>query len=119
MVRIASSGGEHLGLSRMDAMAVDISRTPKFKRRQKVVAVQPLAGVPVGTVGKIYYEAGVTWFRYHVAFENGFELSNVDGNALVTVDEWNERREAERRAQILAEREARTPEQVTAGPRGH
>lgn len=90
----------------------------KFKRKQKVVVVNDLPGVPVGTVGKVYYEAGITWFRYHVAFENGVELSNVDGNDLVTVDEWDERLREARRAELRAEREARNANLVvTPGPR--
>jgi hypothetical protein len=90
----------------------------KFKRKQKVVVVNDLPGVPVGTVGKVYYEAGITWFRYHVAFENGVELSNVDGNDHVTVDEWEERLREARRAELRAEREARNANLVvTPGPR--
>jgi len=90
----------------------------KFKRKQKVVVVTDLPGVPVGTVGKVYYEAGITWFRYHVAFENGVELSNVDGGALVTEDEWDERLREIRRAELKAEREARNANLVvTPGPR--
>lgn len=90
----------------------------KFKRKQKVVVVNPLPGVSVGTVGKVYYEAGITWFRYHVAFENGVELSNVDGNDIVTVDDWDERLREIRRAELKAEREARAADVVvTPGPR--
>ena len=101
-------------------MAVDICSDPKFKRRQKVVAVTELTGVPVGTIGKVYYEAGVTWFRYHVAFDTGVELSNVDGNALVTVTEWKQRQEDERIARLTAERAARPlAAPVAAGPRKH
>lgn len=101
-------------------MAASICETPKFKRKQKVVTVSELPGVPVGTVGKVYYEAGVRWFRYHVAFENGVELGNVDGDALIDLDEWKQQQADERRAQLLAEREARMGQvQVTAGPRGH
>jgi len=90
----------------------------KFKRKQKVVVVNDLPGVPVGTIGKVYYEAGIKWFRYHVAFENGVELSNVDGNDLVTEDEWDERLREIRREELKAEREARNANLVvTAGPR--
>lgn len=90
----------------------------KFKRKQKVVVVSDLPGVPVGTVGKVYYEAGVSWFRYHVAFENGVELSNVDGNAIVTEDEWAEQLREIRSAELKAEREARNANLVvTPGPR--
>lgn len=101
-------------------MAASICETPKFMRKDKVVAVRALPGVAVGTVGKVYYEAGVRWFRYHVAFENGVELGNVDGDALVAVDEWNQQQDEQRRALIQAEREARAGQvQVSAGPRAH
>lgn len=101
-------------------MAVDINRVPKFKRRQKVVAVTELPGVPVGTKGKIYYEAGVTWFRYHVAFENGRELANVDGNALVSAEDWAQKLRDEKTEQLRAERAARpAPVVVSAGPPKH
>ena len=88
-------------------MARKTSAVPKFSRRDKVVAVNELPGVPVGTEGVVYYEAGMRWFRYHVAFANGEELSNVDGNALVTRDEWRQQEQERRRAELLAEREAR------------
>ncbi len=96
-----------------------INEVPKFKRKQKVIAVGDIPGVPNGTPGKVYYEAGITWFRYHVAFENGIELSNVDGNDIVTVAEWDETQRAERRAQREAERAAAPAPVVTAGPRHH
>ena len=93
---------------------------PKFKRKQKVVSVIELPGVPVGTPGKVFYEAGITWFRYHVRFENDVELSNVDGNAIVSKDEWAEMQRAERSAQLKAEREARQAQLVvTSGPSKH
>lgn len=101
-------------------MAASICETPKFKRKQKVVAVRPLRGVPEGTAGKVYYEAGVRWFRYHVAFENGVELGNVDGDALVTAEEWAEQQHTARVEQLAAEREARAAQvQVVSGPRRH
>jgi hypothetical protein len=101
-------------------MPAEICETPKFKRKQKVVAVNDLPGVPEGTKGKVFYEAGITWFRYHVLFENGVELANVDGNDLVTVDEWAERQQQKRRAEIEAARDARTGQIVVgSGPRKH
>jgi hypothetical protein len=97
-----------------------INTVPKFKRKQKVVAVRELPGVPVGTRGKVYYEAGVTWFRYHVRFENGIELGNVDGGDLEDVRAYAEQQEADKRARIIAERESRAPEAVvTTGPSHH
>ena len=91
-------------------MARRTNDVPKFRRKQKVVAARDLPGVPEGTAGVIYYEAGLTWFRYHVAFANGLELANVDGNALVTADEWKKQALEARRAQLLAERDARQAE---------
>lgn len=80
-----------------------ISTEQKFRRNAKVVAAVDLPGVPAGTPGKVFYEAGLTWFRYHVRFENDLELANVDGGDLVARDEW-EAQQAE------AEREARRQE---------
>lgn len=79
-------------------MARKTNTEHKFRRKEKVVAIVDLEGVPAGTPGKIYYEAGVNWIRYHVAFENGVELGNVDGGALTTVADWEERVREERRA---------------------
>ena len=102
---------------------VQINTTPKFKRKTKVVAVADLPGVPTGTEGKVYYEAGITWFRYHVAFENGVSLSNVDGNALVTLKDWKaDQAEIERAAAIAeakARRAAEPPAIVRTGPPAH
>jgi len=91
-------------------MARKIAVEPKFRRKQKVVVVRDLPGVPEGTEGVIYYEAGLRWFRYHVAFANGLELSNVDGNDLVSRDDWQQQQADARRAQLEAEREARQAE---------
>ena len=91
-------------------MAATIDAAPRFTRRQKVVAVNELPGVPVGTEGVVYYEAGLRWFRYHVAFANGVELANVDGGDLVPVDEWRQRQLEARRAELQAQREARQAE---------
>ena len=104
-------------------MAATISRAPKFHRKQKVVAVIELPGVPVGTAGVVYYEAGLVWFRYHVAFENGRSLSNVDGGSLVTAAEWKQRQHDERVAELEAERAARQDAALASvahrGPVGH
>lgn len=83
-----------------------ISTEQKFKRNDRVVAVRDLPGVPAGTPGRVYYEAGLTWFRYHVRFDNGTELANVDGGDLVLRKEWEaQQAEAERDAR-RREREA-------------
>jgi hypothetical protein len=45
----------------------------------KVVAIVDLAGVPTGTQGKVLLANGFNWLRYRVLFENGVELSDLDG----------------------------------------
>ena len=102
-------------------MARKTSDVSKFHRRQQVVAVSELAGVPAGTIGVVYYEAGLRWFRYHVAFDNGVELANVDGNDLVSLDEWRQREVDRHRADLAAEREKRRQEMVASlrAPGGH
>jgi hypothetical protein len=102
---------------------VKVNTTQKFRRKEKVVAVDELPGVPAGTEGKVYYEAGITWFRYHVAFENGVSLSNVDGNALVTLKDWKiDQAEIERAARIAeakARRAAEPAPVLKANPSSH
>jgi len=107
-------------------MAPTISTEKVFKRHQKVVAAVDLPGVPAGTPGKVYYVAGVTWIRYHVLFENGVELSNLDAVELADRKQWKaeqERAAAERhQAELQAERERRRAEllaNLSDGPRGH
>jgi hypothetical protein len=107
-------------------MAPTISTEKDFRRRQKVVAVADLPGVPVGTFGKIWFVSGVTWVRYHVAFENGVELSNVDGGDLRDRKAYLAEQAAAEQERAAAEREAqhaRRREELLAdladGPVGH
>jgi hypothetical protein len=107
-------------------MGTTISTEKLFRRRQKVVAAVDLPGVPAGTFGKIWYAAGVTWVRYHVEFENGTELANVDGHDLRDRKAWLAEQAAAEAADLAAEREAlhaRRREELLAnladGPAGH
>jgi hypothetical protein len=75
-------------------MRTKISTEKVFRRRQKVVAAVDMPGVPTGTGGKIWFVSGVTWIRYHVAFENGAEIANVDAAQLCDRKQW-ETRQAE------------------------
>lgn len=107
-------------------MGTRISTDKEFRRRQKVVAVADLPGVPVGTFGKIWYAAGVTWIRYHVAFDNGMELANVDGHDLRDRKAWLADQARVDTERVAAEREAeraRRREELLAnladGPTGH
>lgn len=107
-------------------MGTTISTERIFRRRQKVVAAVDLPGVPAGTPGKVWFVTGVTWVRYHVAFDNGEELANVDGGQLVDRKAWEadmRRREAEEAAaRREAEAERRRAEllaDLADGPGGH
>ena len=90
-------------------MALPISTERVFRRRQKIVAIVDLPGVPPGTFGKVWFVSGVTWIRYHVKFENGEELANVDASSLQDRKAWladNAEAERERRAAERSEERA-------------
>jgi len=107
-------------------MATSISTEKDFRRRQKVVAAVDLPGVPAGTFGKVWFVSGVTWIRYHVDFENGIEIANVDGNDLRDRKEFLAEQQAADAERLAAEREAASAarrEELLAnladGPAGH
>ena len=107
-------------------MASKISTTREFRRRQKVVAAVDLPGVPAGTPGKVWFVTGVTWVRYHVVFENGVELSNVDGSDIADRKQWQADRAADELAALNAERAAASERaraealaNLATGPAGH
>ncbi|HEX3621759.1 MAG TPA: hypothetical protein VHT97_05530 [Acidimicrobiales bacterium] len=54
----------------------------EFSQRDRVEATQDLAGVPEGTPGRVMTVVGLTWVRYRVHFDNGVELSVLDGRYL-------------------------------------
>lgn len=107
-------------------MAPSISTEKDFRRRQKVVAAVDLPGVPAGTFGKVWFVSGVTWIRYHVAFENGEEIANVDGGDLRDRKAYLAEQLVEEQERVAAEREvehaARRAEllaNLADGPTGH
>lgn len=107
-------------------MAPKISTEKMFRRRQKVAAAVDLPGVPAGTFGKVWFVSGVTWIRYHVAFDNGVEIANVDGAQLVDRKVWTaEQAERDRVALEAARAEAREKARAEAlanlatGPSAH
>lgn len=87
-------------------MAAPISTTREFRRRQKVVAAVDLPGVPAGTPGKVWFVSGVTWIRYHVLFENGVEIANVDGSQITDRKVAMAQRAIDEQAALEAERAA-------------
>ncbi|CAB4347123.1 unannotated protein [freshwater metagenome] len=110
----------------MAFMAPKISTEKLFRRLQKVVAAVDLPGVPAGTFGKVWFVSGVTWIRYHVAFDNGAEIANVDGAEITDRKVWLaaqavrdqealERERAERRENARAEALAN----LATGPAAH
>jgi len=86
------------------SMAPKISTEKLFRRRQKIAAAVDLPGVPAGTFGKVWFVSGVTWIRYHVAFENGVEIANVDGAQLVDRKTWIAEQQERDRVALEAER---------------
>lgn len=107
-------------------MGTSISTEKVFRRRQKVAAAVDMPGVPVGTFGKVWFVSGITWIRYHVAFENGEEMANVDAAQLVDRKAWTADRAkielAERQAAQVVERDERRAEllaNLADEPSGH
>ncbi len=54
----------------------------RFRERQRVQAAHDLEGVPEGTKGTVLMVTGLSWIRYRVQFENGIEMSLLDGRYL-------------------------------------
>jgi hypothetical protein len=103
-------------------MMTAVTKELVFKRGDKVAAAVDLPHVPQGTKGRVLYVAGMTWFRYHVEFENGQVISSVDATLLTAADEWDRQQYEEKmaaraaaREAALAERRAQQKEAASAG----
>lgn len=75
-----------------------VTKQQVFKRHQKVVAAVDLPHVPAGTPGRVLYVAGLTWIRYHVAFDNGQVVSSLDATQLMSREDWERKQYEERMA---------------------
>ena len=53
-----------------------------FRENERVQAADDLPGVPEGMPGRVVMVTGLSWIRYRVAFDNGVELSLLDGRHL-------------------------------------
>lgn len=53
-----------------------------FRKNDQVVTTVELPGIPVGTKGKVLMVTGFEWERYHVNFENGRALGQIDPSKL-------------------------------------
>ena len=53
-----------------------------YTENDRVEAADDLPGVFKGTPGTVVMVTGLSWTRYRVAFDNGVELSLLDGRHL-------------------------------------
>lgn len=53
-----------------------------YRENDRVEAADELPGVPAGTPGTVVMVTGLSWIRYRVAFDNGVEVSLLDGRHL-------------------------------------
>ena len=54
-----------------------------FQTKDRVEAADDsLRGVPAGTPGTVVSVTGLTWIRYRVRFDNGWEHNLIDGKHL-------------------------------------
>jgi hypothetical protein len=60
---------------------------PRFHQKQRVQAAHDLEGVPEGTPGKVIMVTGLSWIRYRVRFDNGVEMSLLDGEHLASASD--------------------------------
>ncbi len=70
-------------------MAKD-TKPDQLKRRDRVVSLVDLRGVPRGTPGRVTLVSGLTWIRYFVDFDNGVSVAGLDRMQLATPAEWRE-----------------------------
>ncbi len=70
-------------------MAKD-SKPDQLKRRDRVVSLVDLRGVPRGTPGRVTMVSGLSWIRYFVDFDNGVSVASLDRSQLATPAEWRE-----------------------------
>jgi hypothetical protein len=60
----------------------------EFRRGETVKTLDPLPGVPQGTIGRVYLVDGFAWTRYRVLFDNGIDVGSLDGTALARPKEY-------------------------------
>jgi hypothetical protein len=94
-------------------MATD-TKPAHLKKGDRVVATEPLRGVPEGTPGRIKVVDGLgPWIRAWVEFGNGVWLGSISVNKLVREGDW----EAFQEQRIAdAERAAEAAKQAALAP---
>lgn len=78
-------------------LANPLTSTLELSVRERCIAKVDLPGVPAGTPGRVILANGFNRLRYWVRFENGVELSNLDGRHLDPVPS-RRRRKREQKA---------------------
>lgn len=78
----------------------------EFRRNEKVKALEDLPGVPQGTEGRVLLVSGFAWTRYHVAFDNGLDIGQVDGSKLSRPKEYEAALEQRANAATAVDEEA-------------
>lgn len=77
-------------------------QTTPLRRKDKVVAAEPMPGIPAGTPGRVVMVSGIQWIRYWVRFENGVERGSISRSKLVRPGEPYGEELAELRARASA-----------------
>jgi len=67
-------------------MAENSTLTP-FDRRDVVVALEDMPGIPKGSRGRVVTRVGLTWDRYFVHFDNGVDRGSIGRDALALASE--------------------------------
>jgi hypothetical protein len=68
-------------------MAAD-NGSDRFKTGERVVAAEPMPGIPEGTKGRVNMVEGLTWIRYWVRFENGVVRGSLHREKLARATDW-------------------------------
>jgi len=95
-------------------MAKDTT-TDQLKRRDRVVSLVDLRGIPRGTPGRVTMVSGLSWIRYFVDFDGGASMASLDRSQLATPAEWRAWKDRPAGATAaVAEEEAPAPEAAPA-----
>src|SRR6266508_2648278 len=60
----------------------------RLKSGERVVAAEPMPGLPEGTKGKVIMVEGLTWIRYWVRFDNGVVRGSLHRDKLARAKDW-------------------------------
>src|SRR3954470_17497485 len=78
---------ERSGTRLTGPMPKKLANPELLRRKERVVAVNDLPGIPAGTPGKVIVVEGLTWIRYWVRFTNGVVRGSLNRRNLARPDE--------------------------------